>query len=274
VISPQRAPAGRSDWLATRARLRRHGTFLLGLALALSFAFYPLADASYGSFFLAACGLALLTMAMVLLASWDRLPDVAQLLPVLSALAVAGLLRQAGGGALSGYAPLVLAPILWLSLGERRSHLVVGVCAVAATLMLPIAVEGGSLYPRGELRRAGLLTLFAATFGLIIQSLLASLREQARRRQASERQLKELQAAEINDDIVQALTAAKFALAFGEADRAEAAIDRALASAKATISTLLRQSGFAPGGLRREAPMNHPDARGQTPPADEPGHQG
>ena len=70
--------------------------------------------------------------------------------------------------------------------------------------------------------------------------------------------VRERQALEINDNIVQGLTVAKYALTIGAEDRSSQAIDDTLARARAIITDLLGEPGTAvelgPGDLRRAAP--------------------
>ena len=63
---------------------------------------------------------AILTLA-TLLVPWVRLPSWCQAIVPLSFFAVIALLRQAGGGATSGYSSLVMLPILWLALYGNRT---------------------------------------------------------------------------------------------------------------------------------------------------------
>jgi hypothetical protein len=70
--------------------------------------------------------------------------------------------------------------------------------------------------------------------------------------------VRERQALEINDNIVQGLTVAKYAMTIGAEDRSKQAIDDTLARARAIITDLLGEPGtaveFGPGDLRRAAP--------------------
>jgi hypothetical protein len=78
----------------------------------------------------------------------------------------------------------------------------------------------------------------------------AEVREQELRRQDAER-LRRQQALEINDDIVQGLVVAKLAIELEEPQRATAALERTLESARAIIGGLLDHHGG--GSLVREA---------------------
>jgi hypothetical protein len=64
-------------------------------------------------------------------------------------------------------------------------------------------------------------------------------------------------ALEVNDDVVQGVTAARMALALGRSEQADAAIESALAAARKIVNDLLGDAGtegkLLAGGLRREA---------------------
>jgi diguanylate cyclase (GGDEF)-like protein len=90
------------------------------------------------------------------------------LLPLLCDTMVA-LLREAQGGAQSGYAALLVLPVVWAAfVGSRRGVLLV-VAALAATLATPIIVVGAPSYPSTGWRGALLLTLVSAIVGLVTE---------------------------------------------------------------------------------------------------------
>jgi hypothetical protein len=70
--------------------------------------------------------------------------------------------------------------------------------------------------------------------------------------------VRERQALEINDNIVQGLTVAKYAMSIGAEDHSKQAIEDTLVRARAIITDLLGDPGssvaFGPGDLRRTAP--------------------
>lgn len=73
-------------------------------------------------------------------------------------------------------------------------------------------------------------------------------------RQLETARLMQQQAVEINDTVVQGLVVARYALDADDSDKAKAALDRTLDSARALISQLLQspeEIGFEPGDLRR-----------------------
>jgi Tfp pilus assembly protein PilF len=61
-------------------------------------------------------------------------------------------------------------------------------------------------------------------------------------------------AREVNDDVVQALVLAVYALDRGDVDRARGLIDGALEHARRMISDLIGGETVEPGDLRRETP--------------------
>lgn len=98
-----------------------------------------------------------------------RLPASALLLLPLLCDGLVALLREAQGGAQSGYAALLVLPVVWMAfVGGRRSVLLV-VAALGATLAVPIAVVGAPSYPSTGWRGALLLTLVAAIVGLVTE---------------------------------------------------------------------------------------------------------
>jgi hypothetical protein len=70
--------------------------------------------------------------------------------------------------------------------------------------------------------------------------------------------IRERQALEINDNIVQGLTVAKYAMTIGADDQSQRAIEDTLVRARAIITDLLGEPGTAielrPGDLRRVMP--------------------
>jgi signal transduction histidine kinase len=107
---------------------------------------------------------------------WPRYPRVATLGLPLGYIALAGLLRDAAGGAASGFGGLFLLPVLWLALTAGRRELAAVLVAMAAAQAVPLAVVGGSMYPESGWRGAFVLTTVAAVTGLMVQRLSAETR--------------------------------------------------------------------------------------------------
>ncbi len=113
------------------------------------------------------------TAAALLVASiavpWHRLPPAALLTLPLAGDTLVALLRHSQGGGQSGYAALLVLPVVWVAfVGGRRGVLLV-VAASGMTLMLPIALVGAPDYPSTGWRGAVLLTLVAAIVGLVTE---------------------------------------------------------------------------------------------------------
>lgn len=109
---------------------------------------------------------------------WERLSERLDPLPPLVLILAVGPLRHGVGGASSGYAPLVLLGILWLSLHGTRRQLVAGVALATTVLLVPVLLLGGSEYPIGEWRRVAVVALVGGLTGFMIQRLTAEIRAQ------------------------------------------------------------------------------------------------
>jgi diguanylate cyclase (GGDEF)-like protein/PAS domain S-box-containing protein len=104
---------------------------------------------------------------------------------IVALLGLAGfaLLRDAAGGAASGYGVLVLVPVLAVAMYGTRPQLARTLAGVAAMLVLPLLLIGAPGYPPAGWR-AGALLLFACTgVGVIVHELLARERRSAIRHQ-------------------------------------------------------------------------------------------
>ena len=110
-----------------------------------------------------AAGLGLVLLTVMALGSGRRVWGPAVRLMPFVFFVVIALLRDATGGSSSGSAPLVLFPVLWLALYERRAlwWLMATLCAWL-TLVLPLIVVGAPDYHSGDWRRALFLAAFAA----------------------------------------------------------------------------------------------------------------
>ena len=121
-----------------------------------------------------------IVIAAALLVPWVRLPAWCQATIPLTFFAVVALLRQAGGGATSGYAPLVMLPILWLAIYGSRTQLRLGIAAMAATFLGPLILVGPPMYPTTGWRA----TVIWVSIGLLAGSATQSLVDQSRHRTA------------------------------------------------------------------------------------------
>jgi len=119
-------------------------------------------------------------IAAALLIPWARLPSWYQASIPLSFFAVIALLRQAGGGAISGYSPLVMLPILWLAIYGSRTQVRLAVVATGATFLVPRVLVGAPMYPSTGWRESVIWVAIALLAGTATQKLV----EQSRHRSA------------------------------------------------------------------------------------------
>jgi diguanylate cyclase len=208
VVSPGRAALGFASAALATTVLRSAGTHWLFLGLAVSVAFVLL--------------IAAVTV------PWQRLPVNALLVLPLACDGLIALLRQAQGGAQSGYAALLVLPVVWMAfVGSRRSVLFV-VVAEALTLTLPIAVVGAPSYPSTGWRGALLLTLVSAIVGFVTEYGVRSTRRHAEN---------ETQRAHMLDRLVQTHTAIAMT-DFGFDDMLETVVGEALALTNADAAVV------------------------------------
>ena len=121
-----------------------------------------------------AAALSAALLALTLL--WSAAPRIATLGIPLGYIALAALLREAAGGAASGFGGLFLLPVLWLALTAGGRELAVILLAMGTAQALPLALVGGPAYPASGWRGAVVLTTVAAVTGLMVQRLSAESR--------------------------------------------------------------------------------------------------
>ena len=148
--------------------LRRAAPFLGAMWLAILI--YPLAHGGDPQALLP--GVVLVLNALIVLAAlavpWKRLPQFAQIVPVFAYFVVIALLREADGGAMSGYGALSMLPVFWLALYGTRKQLAVSIAGVAAVFVLPLLVLGEPEYPSSEWTRALLWICVAPIVGFTV----------------------------------------------------------------------------------------------------------
>ena len=103
---------------------------------------------------------------------WPSVPRVATIAIPVGYIALAALLREAAGGATSGFGGLFLLPVLWLAVTAGRRELAVILTAMAVAQLIPLAVVGEPQYPASGWRGALVLTTVAAITGLMVQRLV------------------------------------------------------------------------------------------------------
>jgi diguanylate cyclase (GGDEF)-like protein len=119
-------------------------------------------------------------IAAALFVPWIRLPPWCQASIPLSFFAVVALVRQAEGGATSGYSPLVMLPILWIAVYGSRTQLRLASAATAATFLTPLILVGPPLYPSAGWRGSVLWVAIGLLAGTAAQKLV----DQSRQRTA------------------------------------------------------------------------------------------
>jgi signal transduction histidine kinase len=106
---------------------------------------------------------------------WSTFPRLATLAIPVGYIVLAAFLREAAGGAASGFGGLFLLPVLWLAVTAGRRELAAILVAMVAAQAIPLAL-GGPHYPASGWRGAFVLTTVAAVTGLMVQRLSADAR--------------------------------------------------------------------------------------------------
>jgi signal transduction histidine kinase len=125
----------------------------------------------------AAAAAAVLSAALLGLAlCWSIVPRIATLGIPVGYIALAAVLREAAGGASSGFGGLFLLPVLWLAVTAGRRELAVILSTMAVAQLVPLAFVGAPEYPQSGWRGALVLTTVAAITGLMVQRLVGETR--------------------------------------------------------------------------------------------------
>lgn len=149
------------------------------VAMAVSFAVLPLGPESIRVGWLAGALLLAVGLAVaVWFVPWTRLPEWAEAIPPLAWFGVVAMLRQSQDGALTGYGPLMLLPVLWLLLYGTRAQIGAAVACVAVTLSLPITASGGPS-AGSDARLAIVWTTIAAVVCFTVLRLVDEIRRQS-----------------------------------------------------------------------------------------------
>jgi signal transduction histidine kinase len=106
---------------------------------------------------------------------WSTFPRLATLAIPVGYIVLAAFLREAAGGAASGFGGLFLLPVLWLAVTAGRRELAAILVAMVAAQAIPLTL-GGPHYPDSGWRGALVLTTVAAVTGLMVQRLSADAR--------------------------------------------------------------------------------------------------
>jgi signal transduction histidine kinase len=167
-----------------RTDVREHGEAprhalsftLIAVGTAYALLFLPTGRVDYAQASAAALlGAALLALALF----WSVVPRLATLGIPVGYMALAALLREAAGGASSGFGGLFLLPVLWLAVTAGRRELALILMTMATAQIVPLTFVGGTQYPPSGWRGAIVLLTVAAITGLMVQGLVADARRRA-----------------------------------------------------------------------------------------------
>jgi signal transduction histidine kinase len=162
---------------------------LIAVVTAYALVFLPTSRLEYG-FVSAAAALSAALLALALV--WSRFPRLATVAIPLGYMALAALLREAAGGSTSGFGGLFLLPVLWLAVTAGRRELAVILAAMATAQLIPLALIGAPEYPETGWRGAFVLTTVAAVTGLMVQRLVAEVRQRNTQLAEQNERLREL----------------------------------------------------------------------------------
>jgi signal transduction histidine kinase len=174
--------AARFDWARTHTRAKsqppEHAIqfTLIAVGTAYALLFLPTGRLDYREAAAAAVlGVALLALALC----WPIVPRFATIGVPLGYIALAALLREAAGGATSGFGGLFLLPVLWLAVTAGRRELAAILVATAVAQLMPLVLVGAPQYPESGWRGAAVFTAVAAITGLMVQRLVDDTRRRA-----------------------------------------------------------------------------------------------
>jgi diguanylate cyclase (GGDEF)-like protein/PAS domain S-box-containing protein len=110
---------------------------------------------------------------------WQRSQSVS-LLGMCLFLASVALLRDGVGRVVGGYGTLVLLPVIWAALRNRRTELLLAVAGAAVVQLGPVLVVGGPYYPDSGWRGGALLIVIAGVLGATVLALVERVRSSER----------------------------------------------------------------------------------------------
>lgn len=178
---------------------------------------------------------------------FERRPGEAVVVVQLLFLAIF-VLRLSVGDEREAIAMLYVLPISLAAFGfGRRAGLLAGFAAVGL-LAIWTVVADISLPPIGWLSRALPLVLIGGLIGGAADRTRAA---DAAQRRADAVALLQLEGAEINDSIVQHLSAAKWALEAGDTERAVAILDETIVKGQRLVTRVLSSDSAAHDQIRR-----------------------
>jgi diguanylate cyclase (GGDEF)-like protein/PAS domain S-box-containing protein len=102
---------------------------------------------------------------------WQQ-SELVSLLGMCLFLVSVALLRDGVGRVVGGYGTLVLLPVIWAALRNRRIELGLAVVGAAVVQLGPVLVVGGSYYPASGWRSGALLIVIAGVLGATVLALV------------------------------------------------------------------------------------------------------
>jgi diguanylate cyclase (GGDEF)-like protein len=172
-FSPSRRP------LDTPGMTRRAFPFAAAAVLAVATVVLPPGNPKH-ALLIAAVALTALVIVACVVVPWRRLPSWLQSAPPFTYFAVVAMLRDAEGGAVSGFSPLIMLPFFWVSLYGTRALLAAASAVTAAVLVVPIVLIGAPEYPSAEWRRAIIWMSIVPAVGFTIHALVERVERLAR----------------------------------------------------------------------------------------------
>ena len=180
VIGPTDLP-GAVSWAAAsrRSRFRLLVPFILLCLLAVALATVPDTDVDRVAWLWSAAGLLVLSGFQIVLMPWDRLHPLWRHVPAITFCLGIVLLREVDAEGTTGFGVLLLLPIIWQAVYGRRIDLALAFAQMLAALAIPVLVFDG--YPvREEVPRTVLLLAVAAALGVVLRTLIATVRSHDR----------------------------------------------------------------------------------------------
>jgi diguanylate cyclase (GGDEF)-like protein len=147
---------------------------------------YPLLELGHVNWrvteLVAATLLTLLVGVAAVLLPWGNLAGWTQALPALAYVLAVALLRDAASASAAFVAPVVLLPVVWVSLYGTGGQLVAVLGAMLAFFLLPVMLIGAPVYPASDVRAGILFVAVAGIVSVTVRGLVGRIRTQQRER--------------------------------------------------------------------------------------------
>lgn len=168
---------GAVSWAAASRRTRFRQILPFGLLgiLAVAMATVPDTDVNRARWLWGATGLLLLSGFQIVLMPWERLSSMWRHLPAVTFCLGVVMLREIDAEGTTGFGVLLLLPIIWQAVYGRRIDMALAFAQILFALAVPVMVFDG--YPvRQEVPRTILLLAVAAALGVVLRSLIGTVR--------------------------------------------------------------------------------------------------